>query len=147
MDIRIRIPSKRKACRFCGKTHTTNANHEYHEFKCKYNPKNLVEVPIFAENENKVKDTVALQYDFMKPVMVFVNKRDIRKVRNSELKKIVAYSLDSKYKPIQRYLVHQISKWRMPDYLKEDKLYPFKHAYAFTKEGVGPSDTFNWAPR
>ena len=87
MDIRIRIPSKRKACRFCGATLSTNANHEYHEFKCKYKPKNLVEVPIFEENGNKVKDQVVLQYDFMKPVMVFVNKKDIRKVRNLAVKK------------------------------------------------------------
>ena len=147
MNIRIRIPSKWGACSYCGATHTTKRNHEYHEFKCKYNPKNLVEVPIFEENGNKVKDQVVLQYNFFKPVKVYVSKKDIRKVKNSETKNVVAYSLDSNHKPIRRFIIHRISKWRMPDDLKEDKSYPFKHAYAFTKDRTGPSDTFNWVPR
>ena len=80
----------------------------------------------------------------MKPVKVYVSKKDIRKVMNSETNNVVAYSLDSNLKPVQRYLIHQISKWRMPDHLKEDKSYPFKHAYAFTTEQSTPTDTLNW---
>ena len=137
------------ACPHCGATHSTKAYHETHTLKCKYNinnplQKNLIEVPIFEENESIVKDKIVLQYNFFKPVKVYVSKKDIRKVTNSETKNVIAYSLDSNHKPVQRYLIHQISKWRMPDELKEDKSYPFKHAYAFTKEQSTTTDTFNW---
>tara|TARA_R110000796_G_scaffold245413_2_gene369618 strand:- start:12888 stop:14039 length:1152 start_codon:yes stop_codon:yes gene_type:complete len=136
-------------CPHCGAKHSTKAYHETHTLKCKYNinnplQKNLIEVPIFEENESIVKDKIVLQYNFFKPVKVYVSKKDIRKVTNSETKNVVAYSLDSNHKPVQRYVIHQISKWRMPDNLKEDKSYPFKHAYAFTKEQSTPSDTLNW---
>ena len=94
--------------------------------------------------QKNVNDKVLLQYNFLKPIKVYVSKKDIRKVINAVNQEVVAYSLDSDMKPVHRYLIHQISKWRMPDFLKKDEFYPFKHAYAFKTGGSSTADTFNW---
>jgi hypothetical protein len=132
------------ACSYCGATHTTKRNAEFHTFKCKYNPQKLVEIPIFIETETQVNEKLELQYDFTKPAMVYVSKNDIRKLVSSAANEVVAYSMDAEHKPVKRYIIHQVAKGRMPQHLKKDKSYPFKHVYAFTKDTTTLSNTFNW---
>ena len=127
-------------CRYCGAEFTSKKNYEVHEWKCKYNPTNLIEIPIFEETEDIIK-----QYDFFKPTMAFVNKRDIGRLVHSSHDEIIAYSLDADRKPIERFVIHKINKSRKPlDFNDDYEKYPFKHIYAFKENTQTLIETFNW---
>ena len=128
-------------CRYCQAEFTSKQNYENHEWKCKYNPKNLMEIPIFEEVDNETM----LTYNFFKPVQVFVNKKDIKKLVNSFKKEIIAYSLDFNNKPLARYRIHQVNKSRKPeDYNSDHPKYPFKHLYAYREDTELHTDIFDW---
>jgi len=128
-------------CRYCQAEFTSKQNYENHEWKCKYNPRNLMEIPIFEEVDNGEM----LTYNFFKPVNVFVNKKDIKKLVNSFKKEIIAYSLDFNNKPLARYRIHQVNKSRKPtDFNSDNPKYPFKHLYAYREDTELYTDIFDW---
>jgi hypothetical protein len=128
-------------CRYCQAEHTSKANHETHEWKCKYNPKNLMQIPIFEE----VDMGSVLQYNFFQPHKVFVNKKDIKKLINSFRTEVIAYALDFNNKPLVRYRIHQVNKSRKPqDFNSDNPSYPFKHLYAYREDTGITTDIFDW---
>ena len=128
-------------CRYCQAEFTSKQNYEIHEWKCKYNPKNLMQIPIFEE----VDMGSVLQYDFFKQIKVFVNKKDIKKLINSFRTEVIAYALDFNNKPLVRYRIHQVKKSRKPqDFNSDNPSYPFKHLYAYREDTAITTDTFDW---
>tara|TARA_R110000822_G_C15290791_1_gene491033 strand:+ start:384 stop:1511 length:1128 start_codon:yes stop_codon:yes gene_type:complete len=128
-------------CRYCQAEFTSKQSYEFHEWKCKYNPKNLMQIPIFKERDN----VDMLQYDFLNPVTAFVNKKDIKRLINASQKEVIAYSLDADMKPSVRYTIHQVKARRKPDdYNSDNPTYPFKHLYCYTEDTQISTDSFNW---